>query len=137
MSQQAKEGNSTINGLSARIGTLMAETGMTMTQIGRAAGVSRSAVAQWLGRTSTPIGTLRASSALSLERATGYSANWLCTGTGAKMAEKQSAGTPPDEKLYRAYGSGRDDERADVIEYLERIGQLDAAALIKAHRHLA
>lgn len=123
--------------LAARIQTLMAETGMSTTEVGRAAGVSRSAVAQWLGKTSTPIGTLRASSALALERSTGYSSQWLCTGEGPKRVQKHPDTTPPDEKLYRAYGSGRDDERADVIEYLERIGQLDAAALIKAHRHLA
>jgi hypothetical protein len=72
--------------LEERIREVMAATGWkTDTQIANAAGVSRSAAAQWLGKSSRPVLTLRLGPALRLEAATGFSARWIATGEGPKM----------------------------------------------------
>lgn len=62
----------------------------------------------------------------------------IAQAAGLSVAQLVGGGSSvvPDRELYRAYGSGRNDERESVVEYLERIGMLDAATLIKAHRHL-
>lgn len=70
--------------LQDRIEEIQRETGWNDTRMGKAAGVSRSAVSLWRGNSRTPITTIKMETALNLERATGYAARWIATGEGPK-----------------------------------------------------
>jgi hypothetical protein len=75
--------------LQERMAVFMRETGLTVGEVARIAGVSSSAVSQWIGvknKQSNTIGNVEA--ALRLERKTGFSALWLASGTGAMKARR-------------------------------------------------
>ena len=69
---------------------LVRETGWTVGEISGKAGVSSSAVSQWLsGETQS----LKIEPAVLLERFTGFSALWLAKGKGQKKVDTGSAST--------------------------------------------
>lgn len=112
--------------LKDRIEEVKASQNWNDTQMANAAGVSRSAVAQWAGKGSKIIRTIGdVEVALNLERATGYSALWIAKGTGPKMAKERIASefwpfTSIDDRKVRALDPAR-----------ERM-QLEAAILLAA-----
>lgn len=73
--------------LQDRIEEIQRETGWNDTKLGKAAGVSRSAVSLWRGNSRTPITSIKMETALNLEKATGYAARWIATGEGPKRIE--------------------------------------------------
>lgn len=87
--------------LKQRIEEMMQETGMDERAVAAAAGVSRSAVIQWLGKggdNSKEIKSLGVRPACKLEEATGFKALWLATGDGArKTAEPIQQAAPTYE----------------------------------------
>ena len=71
------------------------ETGWDVGRIAKEAGVSSSAVSQWLGKGSKEIHSINIKPAIYLERATGYSALWLSKGELPKMVScEKSSGEP-------------------------------------------
>lgn len=96
-----------MSALKDRIEELQRITGWNDTQTAKAAGVSRSAVAQWAGKGSKIIHAISdVEVALNLERETGLSALWIAKGNGPKMAaDRLSADFWPfsaiDEKKVR------------------------------------
>lgn len=71
--------------LPARIEKLMADTGWTVTDIADIAGVTQSAVSQWLGHGSKPITSMRNIEAvLKLSDRSGFAPLWLATGKGPR-----------------------------------------------------
>lgn len=81
--------------LTERLKEVMASRGWsTDQQVADIAGVSRSAVAQWLGKGSKMIHTIgNMEAAENLERETGYAALWIAKGVGPK---RSSMGKPPE-----------------------------------------
>ncbi len=76
--------------LESRIREVMATPGWTSpTEVAKAAGVSRSAVAQWLGQGSKRINSINLKAAMSLQRVTQFSAEWIATGSGPRAAPAQ------------------------------------------------
>lgn len=75
--------------LQERIRQVMSETGATVGDLALAAGVSSSAVSQWLSGNSK---ALKAAPALGLEARFGYSARWLTSGVGVRKSRE----LPPD-----------------------------------------
>ncbi len=69
--------------LSDRIREAIQHSGKSQAQIATDTGKSPGAVSQWLDGSTK---SLRADTAAALERATGYSAAWLVTGKGTKIA---------------------------------------------------
>ena len=81
-----------MSALKERIEEVQAKTGWNDTQMAKAAGVSRSAVAQWAGKGSKIIHAITdVEVALKLERETGYSALWIAKGIGPKQAKQRAA----------------------------------------------
>jgi transcriptional regulator with XRE-family HTH domain len=76
--------------LKDRIDQLVSETGLTNTELAKHAGCSRSAVAQWRGKGATTL-AIKMQYALALQKALGYSAQWLFDGSGPKKVQP-----PPD-----------------------------------------
>ncbi|WP_255595992.1 S24 family peptidase [Achromobacter sp. ACM05] len=75
-----------MNTLKERIQELMVATGWDTNQVAKVAGVSRSAVAQWLGQGSKIINTIgKVEVAERLSEQSGFSALWLAQGMGHKM----------------------------------------------------
>lgn len=69
--------------LSTRIKEALTGSGKTQAQIARELGKTPGAVSHWItGETKS----LKAETAAALERVTGYSATWIATGRGSKMA---------------------------------------------------
>ena len=69
-------------GLSERIAEAIKQSGKSKADIARACGVTAASVTFWIsGQTKS----LKAETALALEQATGYRANWLLSGTGPRM----------------------------------------------------
>lgn len=71
--------------LDERIATLMEATGWTVGEIASIAGVTSSAVSQWLGKTGDSgkaTKSIKIEPALLLERKSGFSALWLSKGIG-------------------------------------------------------
>ena len=58
-------------------------------EVAKVAGVSRSAVSQWLGQGSKEIRSLSIQAAQRLARATGYEFKWIALGEGPKRATGQ------------------------------------------------
>lgn len=88
--------------LKQRIEDLMQETGMDERAVAAAAGVSRSAVTQWLGKggdNSKEIKSLGVRPACKLEEATGFKALWLATGDGAKKVPSLTSQPAPTHEL--------------------------------------
>jgi len=84
----------TMSTLKDRLEEFMAETGWDEAKIRDTVAdvVSRSAVSQWLGKSSKIIHTIgNMEAAIYLERASGYSALWLAKGVGPKLAKAPSA----------------------------------------------
>lgn len=78
--------------LQTRMEEFVEKTKLTKTEIAAIAGVTPSAVSQWLGsggKTIHSIGNIEA--AIKLERSTGYSALWLAKGNGPKLAEREAS----------------------------------------------
>ncbi|WP_322997160.1 hypothetical protein [Castellaniella sp.] len=74
--------------LKERIEELQGATGWDDARTAVAAGVTRSAVSQWVGKGSKLIHTIGdLEAALNLERESGYSALWIAKGKGSKMAD--------------------------------------------------
>lgn len=71
--------------LKDRIQALL-DAGFTRTQIANAAKKSQSAVTQWLSGDTT---SLKSDSAAGIQAVTGFSAVWLATGQGPRMANEQ------------------------------------------------
>lgn len=81
--------------LQDRIEEFLRDTKLTVTEAASIAGVSPSAVSQWLGKgakTIHAIGNIEA--AINLERRTGYSALWLAKGKGAKKVAEGRSDAP-------------------------------------------
>lgn len=114
-----------MSALKDRIEELQKKTGWNDTQMARAAGVSRSAVAQWAGKGSKIIHAITdVEVALNLERETGYSALWIAKGLGPKMAqERVSAEFWPFHTIDEAKVRALDDTKRN---------QLEAAIIISA-----
>jgi len=86
--------------LEERIREFMDATGWSVTKIASIAGVSTSAVSQWIGggpKEIKTIGNLKA--ALMLERESGFSALWLARGEGPKMV-RQVANSQLGHRVY-------------------------------------
>lgn len=87
--------------LQERIEELMAARGWTVGKVASVAGVSSSAVSQWLGRggakSSKSIGDFEV--ALRLEKESGYSAMWLAKGKGPKHPEHESTQSKINDKV--------------------------------------
>lgn len=84
-----------MSALKERIEELQTAMGWDDSQTARAAGVSRSAASQWLGKGSKiihSIGDLEA--ALNLEQASGYCALWIAKGKGPKRTEHRDGDWP-------------------------------------------
>lgn len=80
--------------LKDRIQELMRASGMDERAMAKAAGVTPSAVYQWLGHGSKPINSIGdIEAATKLMWATGFSALWISKGKGPKYAHEQSAPT--------------------------------------------
>lgn len=76
--------------LSERIEHVMSAMGWTSsTVLGEAAGVSRSAAAQWRGKSSKIIHTIALPYAEKLEQATGFKALWISRGEGPEKVDGQ------------------------------------------------
>jgi hypothetical protein len=74
-----------MNVLSTRIEELMGEMRWDAGTVARVAGVTPSAVSQWLGHGTKEIKSIgKMEAAVLLERATGFSAFWLAQGKGPK-----------------------------------------------------
>lgn len=85
-----------MNTLQDRIAELMAVTKLTVGELADAAGVSSSAATQWKDG---PTKTLKAAPAAKLSAKTGFSALWLSSGEGPKMATGSVANTEPGPDL--------------------------------------
>jgi len=64
----------------------MAKMRWTEHDLVRESGASRSAVWQWLGKGSKEIHSIKAEYAAALQEKTGFSAKWIASGKGLKMA---------------------------------------------------
>ena len=89
--------------LRERIEEVMRAKGWTSdSKVAEIAGVSRSAVAQWRGKGSKEIKSIDLEPALRLEAASGYSARWISSGLGVKLAPKtrdsDQFGQPPRKR---------------------------------------
>lgn len=74
--------------LHERIQIALTHAGKSQATVAREMGITPSAITQWLsGRTKT----LKAETALALERVTGVKAAWIATGTGQKFVDVTSA----------------------------------------------
>ena len=83
--------------LSDRVRRVLQETGLSIADLGRAAGKSTSAVSQWLsGNTNA----LKADTAVTLEANTGYRAQWWATGVGPAKVDELSRIAKPVAALY-------------------------------------
>jgi transcriptional regulator with XRE-family HTH domain len=75
--------------LEERIREVMGSTGWkTAAEVAKVAGVSRAAVAQWLGGVKDPakvVNSIKLEPAMKLEAATRYSALWIARGEGPKF----------------------------------------------------
>lgn len=113
-----------MSALKDRIEELQKKTGWNDTQMARAAGVSRSAVAQWAGKGSKIIHAITdVEVALNLERETGYSALWIAKGLGPKMAqERVSAEFWPFPTIDEAKVRALDDTKRNQLEAAIIIG---------------
>jgi len=81
--------------LQDRIAEIMAATGKQVGEIADITGVTSSAVTQWKDG---PTKSIKTGPATKLEEATGYSARWIATGEGAKLAgpvQSRATGAPP------------------------------------------
>lgn len=76
--------------LSARILEAMNGAGLKKLQLAKATGKSSGAVTQWIDGSTK---ALKADTAAKLQAATGYSAVWLVTGKGEKLAGSKTPGT--------------------------------------------
>lgn len=85
-----------MNTLQDRIAELMTVTKLTVGELADAAGVSSSAATQWKDG---PTKTLKAAPAAKLSAKTGFSALWLSSGEGPKMATGSVANTEPGPDL--------------------------------------
>lgn len=75
-----------------RVQDLIDATGWDVDHIAKVAGVSASAVYQWLGKGTKTIHSIgKIEAAIRLERASGFSALWLAKGQGPKMVAAQPA----------------------------------------------
>lgn len=85
--------------LQERMADLMAATGWSVGKIAAVAGVTSSAVSQWVGhgdgKQSKSIGNI--ASALKLEKESGFSALWLAQGKGPKLVGPKMPEAPMDE----------------------------------------
>jgi transcriptional regulator with XRE-family HTH domain len=88
--------------LEERIAELMKSKDWTESRVAEIAGVTRSAVSQWLGKTDTPTKSIKLKPALLLERKSGFSALWLSAGEGPKMVITQSELSTRAALLYLA-----------------------------------
>lgn len=115
-----------MSALKERIEELQAKTGWNDTQMAKAAGVSRSAVAQWAGKGSKLIHAITdVEVALNLERETGYSALWIAKGVGPKhAAQRVSADFWPFETI--------DEQKVRALDPQRERMQLEAAILLAA-----
>lgn len=88
--------------LQDRIARLMSETGMSVGEIARIAGVTSSAVTQWKDG---PTKSLKTAPATKLAAASGFSAMWIATGTGPEKGvhadfDENVKPTPPGMRAY-------------------------------------
>jgi hypothetical protein len=88
--------------LEERIAELMKAKNWTESKVAEIAGVTRSAVSQWLGKTDTPTKSIKLKPALLLERKSGYSALWLSVGEGPKMVSHQTELSTRDALMHLA-----------------------------------
>lgn len=73
--------------LSERIQQALLHSGKTQAAVAREMGITPSAITQWLsGRTKT----LKAETAIALEKATGMKAAWIATGVGHKLVDSNA-----------------------------------------------
>jgi SOS-response transcriptional repressor LexA len=107
--------------LSSRIRTAVAHSGKSQAEIAREMGITQSAITQWLSGSTK---TLRAESALALEKATGVRAAWIAKGAGPKFVE-QRAGVQMSEvqlvswKQAAMWAAGRnEDDPDDLLAYV-------------------
>lgn len=89
-----------MNELSKRISEALDSTGKRDAHLSKETGISRSAFAQWRNGS---IKSLKADSAIALEKATGYSAEWLATGRGNKRIFEINSELGPDLNNNRKY----------------------------------
>lgn len=82
--------------LEDRMNEFMEDTKWDAPKVARVAGVTTSAVYQWLGHGNKPINSIgKIEAAIYLERESGYSALWLAKGLGPKRVTKvQTTGEP-------------------------------------------
>jgi transcriptional regulator with XRE-family HTH domain len=105
--------------LKDRIREAMQSAGLKPLQLANAAGVSSGAVTHWLGGATK---SLKADTANRIAQATGYSVEWLTTGTGDKKpsaapTERRTGLTPGAVELAALY---------DLIPVSDRVGRATA-----------
>lgn len=104
--------------LESRIRELKQVTGWSNVQTAKAAGVSRSAVAQWLGQSTRPTLSLDMKPAMNLQHATGFCAEWLATGAGPKRV----AGSAPVDSKANVASEARPPTLYDLPSALDVVG---------------
>lgn len=105
--------------LQTRIQELMEKTGWSIGRIADIAGVSSSAVSQWLnGQTAS----IKLEPALMLERESGYSALWLANGKGVKQVVQPAPLDAGDEVLEPEFAGNARRERAIPIVGTAKMG---------------
>jgi len=81
--------------LADRIQEVLDASKLSVAELAKEAGVTPSAVYQWLGKSSKEIKTIQLRPALLIERKTGFSALWISAGEGPKRIEARIAVPPP------------------------------------------
>jgi len=82
--------------LADRIKLMRQELALTQTELGERAGVGKAAVSLWEDGSTK---TLKAEVAISLQAKTGYSAHWIVTGNGPKLAGVGNTSLAQDLKV--------------------------------------
>lgn len=112
--------------LQERLEEVMRARGWQHADLVRVSGQSSSVVSQWLGKGSKiikEIGKLEA--ALAIEAASGYSALWVATGKGPRMAASRLHQHLQAREPQAAYATTATDR--DALEYLRKmLARLDA-----------
>lgn len=120
--------NVTHMNLQERIDDLLKTTGWSATKLATVAGVSRSAVYQWQGKTSTPVQSIKLAHALAIQDASGVSAQWIAEGIGQKFVDQAQPGatkTPREGDAYKPAIKAHKIQRSTPWEDLVRMDSID------------
>lgn len=111
-----------MNTLQERMAIFMRETQLSITDIAKIAHVSRSAVSQWKGVKGKASQTIKdVSAAVNLQKKTGFSAEWLASGTGPMRVAQhvvapESAGFLAIHSVTLRISGGADGYAIDYVE---------------------